>query len=219
MPLSQKTVGILIGIAIVLGVFLFFFRHEEPPPSPTPKTTLSAAPPTPSAEIYQTPLPSPTPDPTRYAASTSIKSVSPAFNFGFYIPREWEAEAVKQIESINIYDPRLPGGTNLEKSQIFIRYFRANNFLTLPSVKVLSRKEVTVAEHPAIDYIIEKKPGYPNFPRQPLWRNQKHRVTDVRTSDASQAVFYVFAKHPDLDDILFESILGTLKISPEPSLP
>lgn len=143
-------------------------------------------------------------------SATSLSRVSPAYKFSMYVPRAWEAETVRANASINLYDPALTGPTNLEKSQVFIRYFRANTFLTLQYVNIISREQRTVAGRPAVSYVIEKKPSYANFQSQPAWRNIRHRVVDVRVSDTSPSTFYVFAKSPDLADAVFDAMLDTL---------
>lgn len=146
-----------------------------------------------------------------------IKGSAQAFDFSFETPAQWQAEAIKEIEAINIYDPDDEGLSNLERSQVFIRYFRASDFLTLSTVSILSREKKTVIGRPAVDYMIEKKSGAADFPHQPAWRNRRHRVLDIRASDNNPSVFYVFAKRPELADEKFEEFLDSIKLGGEPT--
>jgi hypothetical protein len=169
---------------------------------------------------FFTPGQSDTPAPLRSSQAESIRlnasdipnSASP-FTFSAEIPQAWQAEAIPALEALSLYDHALPGNTSLEKSQIFIRYFTANNFLTLSTVNILSRTSLTVSGRPAIRYEIEKKPNVPNFPNQPRWRNERHIVTDIRVSDRNPAVFYVIAKRPDLEPEVYEHFLKTLVVN------
>jgi len=69
-------------------------------------------------------------------ATTDVVGLSGPFTFSAQIPAGWKIEAVPNIEAINIYNPNSLGTTNLEKSQIFVRYFTANTFLTLNTVTI-----------------------------------------------------------------------------------
>lgn len=137
-----------------------------------------------------------------------------AFQGTLTIPAVLEVEVVPELEAINLYDPEAPGGSPRERSQIFLRHFRANEFLTLQTVDVLEQMEGTVAGRPAVRYIIEKKSGVPPFAGQPTWRNARHRVMDVRLSDASPSEFLVIAQNPSLPDAVFEQVLTSLRITP-----
>ena len=132
------------------------------------------------------------------------------FDFTAEIPAEWQAEYISEIEAINIFDPALEAESNLEKSQIFIRYFNASQFLTLSTVTIHSQTESTINNRPAVTYDIEKKSGVPNFAYQPAWRSQRHFVTDIRSSDDSPTTFYVFARNPDLSQNIFDSFLKSV---------
>ena len=143
--------------------------------------------------------------------SRDIKNVPSPFAFSASIPRTWQAEAIADIAAISLYDPAAPGASNLEKSQIFLRSFTANDFLTLSTVTILSRVSLEIQGRPAVRYVIEKKPTVANFPAQPSWRSGRHEVTDIRTTDANPAVFYVIAKRPDLPDAVFQHFLDTLQ--------
>lgn len=228
MPRVSAKGVILAAVGAVLLVTLLGFwlsgksTKSTAPPEAGVGPDATAPPPAPNMSPAQ--MPSPALAPTRAAETAklfhtaSLPDAIPAFDFQIFLPSSWRVEAVKSSESLNIYDPGAIGATNLEKSQIFIRHFRANAFITLSSVNVLSRKNTTVAARPAVDYLIEKKPGVRNFPNQPSWRNRQHRVVDVRTSAENPAIFYVFAKRPDLDDGVFESALTTLKVPADPFL-
>ena len=113
-----------------------------------------------------------------------FSKLSPKFRFLGQVPPDLIPEFVPTIEAINISD------------KIFIRYFEANSFLTLTTVNILERKEVNINGHEAVMYEIEKKPGVPNFPNQPLWRNFRHKLVDIRMTKANPSLFYVFAYNP-----------------------
>lgn len=217
----MKRIPILIIIVLLgaIGGFVFFpgyqsgptVRDEEPGMAtlggqaerPDPATTVDLGPElTPAPPAYQ------------ILEATNLKGAVSQFRFRVEIPAEWNTEAIGAIEAINIYDPDASGSTNLEKSQIFVRYFTANSFLTLSTVTIFEQESLTVANRPAVRYLIEKKPSAASFPNQPTWRNEKHTVTDVRESDSNPSVFYVIAKHPDLNQEIFERFLATLEVGP-----
>jgi hypothetical protein len=131
------------------------------------------------------------------------------FKFSGEINKSYEIEYVPELSAINIYDPQALGNTKREQSQIFIRFFQAKSFQTLNSVEVLSQKTFQVGTHDAIRYQIQKRKGVADFPLQPLWRNQKHEVTDIRYSK-TQNIFYVFAKNPELSEITFNLFIDRL---------
>lgn len=150
----------------------------------------------------------------RITAKDILGSAS-AFHFTAMIPALWETEAIGQSQALNIYDPAADGKTSLEKSQIFIKFFRANSFLTLSTVDILERTAHSIQSRPAVTYTIEKKGGVPNFQGQPLWRNVRHRVTDIRESDQNPATFYVFAKRPEVSSEVFDEFLQSLVFGDE----
>lgn len=194
-------IGLLFCIAVIAGLGYWTLRPS--PDASFPRgahdTSPSVSPPAAS------PLPA-----YKAIAARRVPGAAAAFAFTASIPPSWEIEAVPHIEALNIYDPAATGEGTLEKSQIFIRFFRANTFLTLSTVTVLERTPETVNGRPAVTYVIEKKPGIPDFPGQPSWRNRRHRVTDVRVTDQNPSVFYVFAKRPDLPDSIFTEFLASL---------
>lgn len=150
---------------------------------------------------------------TRVVDLRSLPGAHVAFAVRLTIPAPWEVEVVPEIEAINLYDPAASGATARQQSQIFLRHFRASDFLTLQTVDVYARTPTTVAGRPAVTYIIEKKTHVPSFPQQPSWRNHRHRVTDVRLTDTSPAEFLVFGQRPGLPDVVFDSLLESVSIS------
>ncbi|MBI4239797.1 peptidoglycan DD-metalloendopeptidase family protein [Candidatus Uhrbacteria bacterium] len=136
-------------------------------------------------------------------------ALSSVYRFSLEIPDAWEIVWIPAIEAINIYDPAAPG-TQLEKSQLFVRYFTADRFLTLSTVTVHSRKPLFVKGHTAMRYEISKKKSVPQFPHQPSWRNARHAVVDIRHSPARRSTFYVFAKNPTLAEDTFQKIMRSL---------
>lgn len=168
-----------------------------------------------SASMQQQPVPG-------YAEETDVQenvlpprvdlsTADPSFRFSAAIPAGWQIEYVPTISSLNLYDPTAPQETNRDKSQIFIRQFTANEFLTLDTVEILSQEETTVGVHDAVQYHIVKKPGVPDFVEQPFWRNQEHRLIDIRFSKRNPSVFYVFAYHPQLDVAVFEEFIDSIE--------
>jgi len=145
-------------------------------------------------------------------STTDIEGLAGPFTFSAEIPIGWEVEAVPSIESINIYDPNSLETSTLDKSQIFIRYFTANSFLTLSTVTIYQQTQTQNKGKPTVIYDIEKKPGVANFPNQPSWRNKRHFVTDIRQTDTDPSVFYVFGQRPDLDEEIFGHFLQTLTL-------
>lgn len=139
----------------------------------------------------------------------------PAFEFTAAIPTAWAAEYVPGSQAINVYDPRGERSTSLENSKIFIRYFTATTFQTLTTVDILERTTSTIADRPAVTYVIRKKSAAADFPSQPAWRNGEHRVTDIRSTDDNPTTFYVFAKAPDVSDETFDAFLASLKFTTE----
>ena len=143
--------------------------------------------------------------------TSDIQNLVGPFTFSAKIPTNWKIEVVPGIEAMNIYDPNANDKNNLEKSQIFVRYFKANNFLTLNTVTIFKQTQTTNKGKPTVIYDIEKKSGVVNFPSQPSWRNERHLVTDIRQTDSNPSVFYVFAQRPDLDQKIFDHFLQTLE--------
>ncbi len=139
-----------------------------------------------------------------------FKTINPDFKFTSYIPNEWKIENVSTIDSINIYDPEVLAENNLEKSQIFIRQFKASEFLTLNSVNIIKQESVSINEHEAIRYEIEKKDNIADFPNQPSWRNTKHKLIDIRYTKSDPSIFYVFSYNPLLSEEKFNSLINQL---------
>ncbi len=201
----NKTLWLLPAL-IIFGLLLLGWKsysRSQPQSTPRPSATTSAisAPssPTPSP-VYQT------------IRASDIVSGPAAYNYSVEIPAGWKVEVVKETEALNIYNPLAPGTNNLEKSQIFIRYFKANSFLTLQTVNILERTEMTIQNRPAVRYLIEKKATVANFVNQPSWRSQKHIVTDIRGSDNNPSIFYVVAKRPDLDEQIYQHFFDSLDL-------
>lgn len=131
------------------------------------------------------------------------------FLFSGNVPSQWSVEYVSDLEAINIYKTD-GSASSLEHSQIFIRYFKANKFLTLGTVDILNRSQDTIGGHEAVRYEIVKKSTVANFVSQPSWRSQRHTLIDIRYSNQSPTYFYVFAKNPDLPQQIFEDFINSL---------
>lgn len=142
--------------------------------------------------------------------TVNFAGINSTYKFSGMVYTKWNVEYVASSDSINIYDPSVEAGSNLEKSQIFIRNFRANSFLTLTTVDILSRQETTVKNRPAVRYEIKKKAGVANFPNQPTWRSGQHKLIDIRHSQSNPSTFYVIAYNPLLSQDVFGEFITSL---------
>ena len=185
-------IGLVVMVIIVAGIF-YFKNSKNSPPSPN-STSVS----TETANINTT-------------KSVNFWEVNLDYKFTANIANEWQVENIAAIDSINIYDPSSPAINNLDKSQIFIRQFSANDFLTLNTVNVLNREQTKVDNHRAVQYEIQKKDGVADFPNQPNWRNGKHKLIDVRYNDNNPSIFYVISYNPVLPTEQFEKFITSLK--------
>ncbi|PIT86950.1 MAG: hypothetical protein COU33_00350 [Candidatus Magasanikbacteria bacterium CG10_big_fil_rev_8_21_14_0_10_43_6] len=138
--------------------------------------------------------------------------LDPTFRFSAILPEGAMATYVPEIESIHVTNP-----SQTDSSLFFIRTFRANNFLTLSTVSILDQEKTTIHNHAATRYHIEKKPGIPNFPSQPAWRNNEHRLIDIRFSEQNPSWFYVFAYNPAVDETIFDSFIASLEFHNDPA--
>src|SRR3990167_327819 len=107
-----------------------------------------------------------------------FSQINSDFLFSAEIPKEFEVEYIPQLKAINIYNPSLGGGANIEKSQVYISFFKASKFLTLNTVNITRQDKITIKGREAILYEITKKVRIPNFTGQPNWRNFKHQALD-----------------------------------------
>jgi hypothetical protein len=97
-----------------------------------------------------------------------------------------------------------------EKSLIFIRHFQADDFLTLPTVDILSRNPINIKDHKAIEYEIEKKMNVADFPEQSTFRNKRHKLIDIRFHNTNPSIFYVIAYNPELPQSEFQRFTQSL---------
>lgn len=137
------------------------------------------------------------------------------YKFSANLPQEFKAEYIPTSDSINIYNPDFSGNSSLEKSVIFIRNFKANDFLTLSTVNILSSNKSSVQGRPAVQYEIKKKKDVPNFPNQPTWRNEQHKLIDIRYSSSNPSTFFVFSYNPNLPEPEFSSFVDSLEFIDE----
>lgn len=150
---------------------------------------------------------------TKLFSTQELGEIDEQLHFSAQIPTSWEVEYVSEIESINFFDPSAEGESNLDKSQIFVRYFVASQFLTLQTVTIHSRSESSLNGRPVVTYEIEKKAGVADFPSQPSWRNERHTVVDIRSTDESPTVFYVFGLRPELDTQVSQAFLESVSFA------
>lgn len=134
------------------------------------------------------------------------------FHIQFTLPENMEVEYIPSIQALNIFDVR-GAGTARERSQVFIRFFDADQFLTLSTVTIYKTEDVTAGKkaYTARRYEIEKKSNVPAFVDQPTWRNGRHTVTDVRGVEG-QTRYYVVAANPKSDPKMYQSLLDSLEI-------
>jgi murein DD-endopeptidase MepM/ murein hydrolase activator NlpD len=134
------------------------------------------------------------------------------FPISFLIPKNMEVEYIPQIKSLNIFSLNGQGDAR-SRSQVLIRFFDANNFLTLSTVNIFKTESLLVGQdrYSAKRYDIEKKLGAANFVHQPEWRNSRHVVTDIRANDGYSR-FFVVAKNPSFDQEIFQNIIDSFKL-------
>lgn len=144
----------------------------------------------------------------------SVEQGGEHFPLAFTIPAGMEVEYVPAINALNLFS--LAGeGTARERSQIFIRFFDASDFLTLSTVTIHATEDLSVGagDYRARRYDIEKKPDAADFPDQPSWRNARHTVTDFRDRDG-QTRYYVVAQRPGLSDEIYMALLESTEVVP-----
>ncbi|PIT97908.1 MAG: hypothetical protein COT71_03570 [Candidatus Andersenbacteria bacterium CG10_big_fil_rev_8_21_14_0_10_54_11] len=202
-------ISALLFLAAGGGVFMRTVREVRLEPmtsvnSPSGSKDEQAAP----AAVPNSPAAQP--QAVRQLDVSAVPETHAAFGFRSLVPADWLAEAVPGIEAVNIYDPAAEGNSRLEQSQIFLRHFRANDFLTLSSVHIYSRTPVTVVGRPAMTYDVEKLRGAADFPQQPAWRNTRHTVTDVRVSNDNPSEFIVIGKRPEVPQEVFNMFLHSM---------
>ena len=190
----KKILIIVLFFVVIFGVLAYFLFNQN------------------VTNLTKTPLPETKDTDTTDVSVKSIdfSKVNQEFLFSTEIPKELEVEYIPQLRVINIYNPNLAGQNNIEKSQIYITFFKADKFLTLSTVEITQRDEMIVNGHDAILYEITKKPGLPNFSGQPSWRNFKHKALDVRLTASSPSTFYSFAYNPNLPEKVFNNFIDSL---------
>lgn len=191
----QKIIYAIVGVLIITVVYFFFWPFPQDNVGNQNQGQNSG---------------SPTPTQSSESKRIDFSNINNIYRFSGEIKDGWQIQFVPQTEAINIYDPGAQGSSNLEKSQIFIRYFEANDFLTLSAVDILSSDKTSINGHQAVNYEIIKKPGIADFAFQPSWRSRQHKLTDVRLSDNNPSVFYVISYNPFLDKKVFDSFIDSL---------
>lgn len=206
--MNHRYVFFLVG-AVLAGAVIWFAWPPKKTAAPTVTVNTNTA--TNVSADVDTPVDSSSN--TIVFSTTDLPDRDPAFDFTAYIPKSWRVEYVADSQAINIYDPQAKASSNLEKSQIFVKYFSASSFQTLSTVDIISQASLTINNRPAIAYTIKKKSSAKNFASQPSWRNIEHRVTDIRSTDNSPTTFYVFAKAPTVGDSQFDAFLNSVRFA------
>ena len=142
--------------------------------------------------------------------SVDFSTTNSEFLFSAEIPNSFQVEYLPNVRAINIYNPNATGASNLDKSQLYLSFFKANTFLTLSTVTITRRDATTLNGHSAVLYEITKKEQVPAFAGQPSWRNSTHLALDVRATSNNPAYFYSFAYHPLLPERTFNNIVNSI---------
>lgn len=148
--------------------------------------------------------------PTRTFSSSEIGGDN--FKLQFIVPADWEVEYIPARKALNLFSLR-GEGTARDRSQMYISFFDAKQFLTLTTVNVLSTQDLKVGKeaYTGKRYEIEKKANVASFDEQPGWRNSKHFVTDLRSQEG-QTRYYALAKNPRLDESIYQQVLASIKL-------
>lgn len=147
-----------------------------------------------------------------FLKEVNIEQINSSFKFSAEVPSNYEIEYIEASDAINIYNASLQEDS-LNASQIFIKKFEADRFLTLQTVNILSESDDTIGERPAKRYEIEKKDNIDRFANQPLWRSKKHKLIDIRLSEQNPSIFYVFAYNPQFGEGNFNEFINSLEFS------
>lgn len=185
---------IIIGV-IVLGLVGAWLIDRRSPPPENNETDIAIKQPDNMSETIQ--------------ARTDFSQFNEVFRFSAELPLNWQAKYIRETEAVALFTSSTDLD-NLNSAQIFIRYFKASDFQTLSTVSILNREKIKVGTHDAISYEIEKKSNVANFANQPIWRNQKHRLTDIRLAPSGSTTFFVIAYNPILGQDKFNQFISTL---------
>lgn len=142
---------------------------------------------------------------------SSVRGISRVFDFNVAVPEDWVIKAVNGGDEINFYDPEIETETSIEKSQIFLYEFVANDFQVPDNISILSRKDEEFAGRPAVTYVLSPQDGT-SFSGQPSWREEIHKITNIRLREENPSRFYVFAKNPDLSEAEFQRFLNSVEL-------
>lgn len=178
----------IVVLGLIIGIIYFLPKGNEIPLVQNPKNDIS--------EVLKKPI--------------DFSRISPEFLFSAQIPKEFKAEYVSNVRAINIYDTSQSGESNIEKSQMYITFFKTNTFLTLQTVSITQQDRVSINGKDATLYEITKKETVPNFAGQPIWRNFKHKAIDIRHSKDTPSYFYSFAQNPILSQKIFDDFINSL---------
>jgi hypothetical protein len=142
---------------------------------------------------------------------SSVRGISRVFAFNVAVPEDWVIRVINGGDEVNFYNPGVEGENTIEKSQIFLYEFVANDFQAPDNISVLSRKDEEFAEQPAVTYVLSPQEGA-SFPGQPSWRKEIHKITNIRLQEENPSRFYAFAKSPDLPEAEFQRFLNSIEL-------
>lgn len=203
--MKQRRVFILAGVLLLGAVIWMFWPTKK---SLAPTTTINSS--TAVNVAADVDVPTNIASDLIGFSTADLPDRDPAFEFTAQMPSTWRVEYVASARAINIYDSRAAGSSSLEKSVVFISYYSAMSFTPSTAVDVKSRTETTIGGRAVLTTVVQKKSGVANFSDQPTWLNLEHQVTDIRTTDASPAIFYSFAQAPSLTTAQFDAFLSSI---------
>lgn len=145
-----------------------------------------------------------------------FSTLNEVFVFSAELPSPWQVTYLAEVDSLNIFDPTGPADNDLDNSVIFILNFTANSFLILSTVDIVKRENTVVGSRDAVAYEIKKKPGVPNFSGQPAWRNEQHKLIDIRLTNTNPSTFFVFSYNPSLPESVFNEFIASLQFEGDP---
>ena len=142
---------------------------------------------------------------------SSVRGISRVFDFNVAVLENWAIKVADRGREVNFYDPGIEGEDAIEKSQIFLYEFVANDFQAPDNISVLSRKDEKFGGQETVTYVLSPQEGA-SFPGQPSWREEIHKITNIRLQEENPSRFYVFAKNPDLSEAEFRRFLNSLEL-------
>jgi hypothetical protein len=188
----------IVGVIVIAGAGAAYYVGKR---SPSSNVLLNAP-----KEIVETAA---EPDVEVKKVRREFSELDATYRFSAELPHDWVIKYVAATDAIAISHSK-EAAKDLDEASIFIRNFSASSFLTLSTVDLLSKENVTINSHAAVRYEVEKKDGVADFANQPSWRSSKHKLVDIRYAPTGTTAFFVFAYKPDLREELFNDFINSL---------